>query len=87
MEITVLRIPSGLQAPAGKGSIQEGIDTVKRRLDADSAAVLHVQFHNDVAALDQIELLTDDVFVIMGNILFTEPLQKKTLAVVKNAEA
>ena len=36
MEVAGQRIPSGLQTPAGKCSIQEGIDTFKAGLNADN---------------------------------------------------
>ena len=87
MEVTALGIPAGLQTPCGKGGIQEGIDTIKSGLNTDGTAVSHVQLHDDVAALDQIQLLSYDITVAVGQILLTETLQQKAFSIVKNAEA
>ena len=81
MEIAVFRIPAGLAAPAAKGGVQEGIGTVDDGLYADSAAVSHVQLHYNVAALNQIQLLSYDVLIEISDILLSEALQQQGLFV------
>ena len=46
-----------------------------------------MQLHHDIAALDQIQLLSPDIPVVIGHVLFPEPGLQEAFPVIEDAEA
>ena len=83
----MLRIQAFLSAPAGKSIVQKLLITGHGAGDLNGAAVGHVQFHNDTATLQHIQLLAVDTIIAIGYTFLAESGYQKTIFVIINSKA
>ena len=68
MEIAGLGIDAFLLAPARKGPVQELVRSLQMQLHLQRFSVDHMQLHHDIAALNDVQLLTADLAVaVLGS--------------------
>ena len=83
MEITLFRVPAGLGTPAGEGGIQEGVNPFHGGLQTDCGPVGHMQLYHNAAALNQVQLLSQNLLITVCTVRLAKPGHQETFLVVE----